>query len=196
MMITVFSFLALFFSNNFIKANILVEPYLGMAFFGEGDLRFDSEKDTLEYSGLFLGSRLGYEYLGLMLGADYGVSSFDLQNSKISAIKDKVRRTDLGLVLGYKFPILLRIWAKWILQSTIEGNKNKTSEYFPKNATYEGSGQSFGIGWTGVPYLSFNFEYRFILYEDAKFNDINATNYHDKLDLRDFFVSVSIPITF
>ena len=201
MLITLCLFIMLSFSNTLVQASVLVEPYYGMAFSGRGDFSVDFEGNTSEvisfkYSGLFPGARLGYEYLGLMLGTDYAVSSFQLKDAKENS-KDNVARTDWGLVLGYNFPLIpLRIWAKWILQSKLKGRNKDPKAIFSKDSHLSGGGQSLGIGWKVIPLISFNLEYRSVEYDDYKRNGRKVADYTNKLDLHDFFFSVSVPLTF
>ena len=197
-MMVMFLLIAFSFSGTFVKAGILVEPYYGMAFTGDGDFKAELKEVTLEYSALFPGFRLGYQHLGFMLGADYAFSSFKLEETKDTKHKETVERTDFGLVLGYSFPIMpLRFWAKWILQSKLKGSKKNGDEpHFSKDARFAGGGQSLGVGWKFVPFISFNLEYRFISYDDYKRNGKKVENYNNNLDLSDIFFSVSVPLTF
>ena len=191
-------FFGLFLYGSLARADILIEPYMGMSFSGEGDMRLGSTKVDVEYTAPVMGGRLAYENLGLMFGVDYSLASFKMEGKLLSNdFKEKVARSDLGLLIGYKFPALLRIWATWIWQAELEGDEeNSTSRIFEKGIKFEGSGQSFGLGWTLWPFVSLNFEYRYVEYGEYRRNGIKISNYNEKLDLTDFLISFSLPFNF
>ena len=198
MKIKVFFFTFCFFCS-LVKANILIEPYLGRTFSGEGDMSTGLGSLDVEYASLVKGIRLGYEYAGLMLGADYSLSDFKLENRSLAfnrTNKDKVSRNDLGFFVGFNLPMALRFWATWIFQAKLDGDEDSNARIFSKNTTFEGDGQSFGIGLSLLPLLSINLEYTSVEYDEYKTTAMQIGSYNDTLDLSHYILSLSMPISF
>ena len=146
-----------------LKAQYLFEPYLGAALFGDGDAADSTTNHNSSYSSFFYGARLGYQYWGLEVGVDYGRSSFVLENSESqgSVSKDKLLRQDWGVFVGYRFPIFLAIWAKWIPYGTLKGKDAPSpAKIYHHGDDFKGSGRGLGLSWTGLPWISLNVEYR------------------------------------
>ena len=149
------------------QASFLIEPYLGMHFNSEAEA--GSVDDDL--SGVGMGARFGWQNLGLQLGANYKMATFDFDDS------GDADYDHFGLFAGYEFPILIRVWAEYVMSSTLD---------FDNGAEYDdASGSTLGVGYTGLPFVAINFEATNITYED------NAGD----LDLSTYMLSVSLPFT-
>lgn len=181
--IAVFS---LFIFTSTAQAGILVEPYVGYSI----GLSKDYGNTTYDYKTPQFGARLGYQFLGLMAGIDYSLSSsFDLsQKNKTTGATSKVSsdKNQLGLFVGYEFPILLRAWGTYFLDS----NLNKSST--PGKA-YSGNGYALGAGFTGLPFVSLNLEYRSFSYDSSKISG-STTALNPKWTMNEILLSVSLPI--
>lgn len=196
------NFLLLFFLSIFVfagtaKAGILIEPYLGFSLAGSGDTTFGTSKYDHSYSTPTIGGRLGYSMLGFMGGIDYSMQSFDLESEVGSTtFKDGVSKNQLGIFVGYNLPILLRVWGTYYLSSKVEGDDANTASNFI-DSRYEfsdGGGYALGAGFTGLPFVSVNLEYRTIEYDKAELSGANITNYNEKMDLSEILLSVSLPL--
>lgn len=196
------SFLILFFLSLFVfsgntKAGILVEPYLGYSLAGSGDSTFGTTKYDHSYSTPTLGGRLGYGMLGFMAGIDYSMQTFGLE-SEVGSTKfdDDVSKSQLGIFVGYQLPILLRVWGTYFLSSKIEGDDSQASgTLFDSRYEFsDGGGYALGAGFTGLPFVSINLEYRTLEYDKGELSGATITNYNEKLDLSEILLSVSLPL--
>lgn len=139
-----------------------IEPFLGYEM-GHGD------SDDL--SGIQFGARLGGNTLGFMYGVDYTKAT--LENDQTNAETDT---TDLGVVVGYEFPILLRAYYVHFLKSETDSD-------------LEGDGGSkIGIGYTGLPFLAINFEMI-----TRKYDELNGASIAES-EVDTYAISLSIPL--
>ena len=159
------------------KAGVLIEPYVGYAMNGsiEVDVPGADEED---YSGTTLGGRLGYQFLGLFGGIDYRLSNYDVDG-------DELTESQYGIMVGYDFPILVRVWGEYILGG--EGELDSTGS--PK--LKDPSGTILGVGFTGLPFVSLNLEmanYQYGEYDGALIDSGVDT------DMSHILLSVSLPL--
>lgn len=156
------------------QASLLVEPLIGYNL----ATKIGDENGG---SGRAFGGRLGYQNLGLQLGVDYLNSTVEVDD-----VKD-FNTNDFAAFVGYKFPVLLRVYAGYIFSSsgefTLAGSKRKVEE---------GSGQKFGVSFTGLPFVNINFEYRTLSYDKVN----NATVTGNSGDYQSYLVSLSLPLNF
>ncbi|MCF8058531.1 MAG: hypothetical protein K9K67_04490 [Bacteriovoracaceae bacterium] len=196
------SFLILFFLSLFVfssntKAGVLIEPYLGFSLAGSGDTTFGTNKYEHSYSSPTIGGRLGYGMLGFMGGIDYSMQTFDLESERGSTTnKDGVKKSQLGIFVGYNLPILLRVWGTYFLSSSLEGDDPQTASNLI-DSRYEyssGSGYALGAGFTGLPFVSVNLEYRTLEYDKLEVSGTALSTYNEKTDLSEIMLSVSLPL--
>lgn len=163
-----------FFVSTQSKASLLVEPLIGYNL----ATKIGDENGG---SGRAFGGRLGYQNLGLQLGIDYLNSTVDVDD-----VKD-FNANDFGAFVGYKFPVLLRVYAAYIFSSsgeyTFGGSKVKAEE---------GSGQKFGVSFTGLPFVNVNFEYRTLTYDKIGGTAVTGNGG----DFQSYLLSVSLPLNF
>ena len=133
------------------SAGLLIEPVVGynVAKFGVDNPSYDEEKAI----GPSFGGRLGYQKLGFQLGLDYLHSSLDVDDN---AFKENVTSNEWAGFVGFEFPVLLRVYAGYIFAAT--GESKLTGNQ--KLELSEGSGMKLGVGFTGLPFVDINFEYR------------------------------------
>ncbi|WP_127717610.1 outer membrane beta-barrel protein [Halobacteriovorax sp. HLS] len=159
-------------------AGFLVEPLIGYGF-GSGEYA-RSGITTRESSenGVQFGARLGYQMLGLMGGLEFrkssGSYSFDGPTSLNLANQTDAdySGTEFGAFVGYNLPILLRAYigytfsTKWELDgnSWRGGNGDELS----------GNTTTLGVGFTGLPFVSLNLEYRMTSFD--KWTDVSDNN--------------------
>lgn len=173
-LVFVFSFFVFVsFNQNTHAGGFLVEPVLGYSVGGHEV----SNNDT-SYNGVSLGARLGYQFLGLQGGFDYLQSNLSMKDV------DSLTAREMGLFVGYEFPILLRAYAGYIFSSTAKKEASIDQEYT------KGSGTKFGVGFTGLPFIDINFEYRMGDFTELKTNgSTSSTDVTNKA----FMISLSLP---
>jgi hypothetical protein len=147
------------------SAGLLVEPLIGYNF----NYKIDDDKGH----GRAFGGRLGYQNLGLQLGLDYLNSNVDIDG-------DDLETNEFAAFVGYQFPILLRVYAGYIFSADGELGSLEAKE---------GSGTKLGVGFTCLPFVAINFEYR-----SGKFEKINSTSIDT--DFSSFLISLSVPLNF
>lgn len=207
----VFTLLALL-SVNSVHAEFLVEPYVGflrgegektVAFNdGSGSLKMDSE-----YFGPSYGARLGYETMGLIVGLDYSSSSYEVEakartsnatwnSNTIGTEKYDVDDAYLGIFVSYQAPVLFRLWGTYFLavERKLTSDSNGTG-IFKRNDKMEGTGFAIGIGYTAMPFVSINLEYRTIDFEQNTGGVDTTSPTGRKYDSTDsqMLLSVSLP---
>lgn len=165
----------LFLGAQSAQAGLLIEPLVGYSLGGKLG---DDDKTN----GPSLGGRLGYQALGLQLGLDYlqSVQSIDASGY------DDYTSSEFGAFVGYEFPILLRAYAGYIFSATGETKLNTTKYEF-----IEGTGTKFGVGFTGLPFVVINLEYRNGEYGDYKLNGVKQS---DTVKFSSYLLSLSLPI--
>ncbi|MEK6624811.1 MAG: hypothetical protein AABY86_07575 [Bdellovibrionota bacterium] len=147
--------------------------------------------------------------LGLSLGLDYSQSlgAFKYKQDKPSTTtpSDEYTRNDLGLYVGYKFPLLFRVWGTYFLKNKMELDKSGTTESASDSVEIEGKGYALGAGFTGLPFVAVNLEYRAITYDKIKQRNgttvtlpysIAGTAVMNEIEAKDIVLSVSLPLDF
>jgi hypothetical protein len=170
--------LSFFISLPSAKAGLLIEPVVG---FSKGN--FESQDDNEEYptSGLSFGGRLGYQNLGFQLGVDYLSSTLGVDKKGWGDLEV----SEWAAFVGYKFPVMLRVYAGYILRSV--GN----TDYENVDIKLEdGSGTKLGIGFTGLPFVNINFEIRRGTWDQYKLNNITVK---EETTFDTFMIGVSLP---
>lgn len=162
---------------NASQAGIMIEPYLG---YEMGKMK--STGDVGTFNGSQLGLRLAYSapvFFWAGLDATTGVSG--TLKPDVGANEDGKRTTVSGVV-GVDFPILLRAWVGY---SFLDEIKMETT------GKYKGSGTKIGVGFTGLPFLSINFEYL-----NEKFTEVDGFTLSEDLKNDSYIVSISLPLDF
>lgn len=190
-------FVLSFFALNSTQAGIHIEPYLGYSLAGSGDVTVGTSKYDLSYASPTIGGRLGYGMLGFMAGIDYSMQTFDLKSEIGSTeYKDGVKKSQLGIFVGYELPVLIRVWGTYFLSSKVEGDDAPaTNQVFDSNDEFsDGGGYALGVGFTGFPFISVNLEYRTLEYDKYEASGATVVNYNEKADLSEILLSVSLPL--
>jgi hypothetical protein len=159
------------------SASILIEPHVAYQFAGKND---DAVPPTT-FSGSQYGARLGMQTFGLMAGADYTRSNLTIKQTGV-ADKDS-HRDQIGAFVGYKFPILLRVWGTYYFSDKVTA---------PSNDYVSGSGTELGIGFTGLPFLSVNLMYKTSNYDSYSISGTKGT-LSPKEKTSEIALGVSIP---
>ncbi len=137
------------------SADIFIEPWVG---YEGGTFKFDgastamSSSTTPPTSGTITGSnfggRLGFKFLGFMVGGEYSYAGLSEKPSSGSSLSQK--STDGGVFVGFNFPMLLRVYATYFVSSSA------TVDTYVGD--FSGSGYRAGVGFTGLPFVVINVE--------------------------------------
>lgn len=178
--LSLFAFTFLFFAST-ARADLLIEPVVGYNFNAVVD--FEGGERYSGGTGPSFGGRLGYQNLGLQLGLDYLNSSLDLDDEDIDKNIDS---NEWAAFVGFKFPIFLRVYAGYIFSATAETEDSLGQEYeFSK-----GSGYKAGIGFTGLPFVNINVEYRSGTFDEIEVDGAEADN---SADFQSIMIGLSLP---
>ena len=167
--------LGLAFGTN-AHADLLIEPLAGYSF---GKFTTNAAGvDDATLNGTSYGGRLGYSNLGLQLGVDYLNSNLNIEDDN-----DDLKASEWGAFVGFKFPVLFRVYAGYVFSGTGElGNMDLE----------KGSGAKFGVGFTGLPFININLEYRKITYDEIKVGSVELS---DEYGYNAYMISLSLPFT-
>ena len=166
-------------------ASLLLEPYLG---YYTGSVTCCSPSLSRNQNGVAYGARVGYENLGFMIGLDamtgnWSVASGGGQDS------GSTTPTDLGIFVGYNFPVMVRIYGEYGFSAQ---NKYTIDGY---STTDKGTNIKLGVGFTVYPMVSINLEYisdTYTKYSDSTSSGNNSPNITDAM----YGLSISVPLTF
>jgi len=175
--------LSMFYFAESVNAGTLIEPYAGLHM-GSSLARESVTKD-FTLSGTAVGARVGFQNLGLMVGLNAKMSSFTFKHDTSGFDGKAFDVTTYGAFVGYDFPILLRLWAEYVLAGTGE------VEDLGKYTTV--SGTRFGVGYKVFPFISLNFELGNLEYTDYEPDAGGTSTDIDKATT--YFFSISIPLT-
>lgn len=155
------------------QAGIHVEPFLGYSLSGD----WKAGSTSTDYSGgPHLGARLGYGMLGFFIAGEYEQGSMTLDSNP----ELDIDQTNLGLALGYEFPILLRVYGTYVFDAKAEANSSE----------YKGTGLKLGVGYTGLPFLAINFEM-----SSASYDELNGNSLTTERETEYYTINVSIPLS-
>lgn len=163
------------------RADLLVEPYLGLHPFNS---RIKTGGANYELSGVGLGARIGFNSYGLMGGVNfrYGVYDIDGIDNTVELYKH------ISAFLGYNMKNNFRLWLEFIFTSETAFEKSAAGS--GGISAEDGNGIGFGFGYYGIPYGSINFEFSYVRY--AKYS--TGASSSDKMTLS--MISYSIPFAF
>lgn len=164
------------------QAGVLLEPVLGYSF-----TKIDPKEGSADNGrGPSIGGRLGYQNLGFQLGLDYLQSTINVDEKRY---KEDLKTSEFGAFVGFEFPVLLRVYAGYIFSATGEakydGGLGKETLKFE-----DGTGTKFGVGFTGLPFVDINFEYRKGKFGEYKLGGVKTT---EDTDFSSFMVGISLP---
>jgi hypothetical protein len=143
------------------NASLLIEPVVGYSygkFNSEVEIGPVSEKNDDSLSGTSYGGRLGYQNFGFQIGLDYLASNMSYDSNDL-------KTQEWGGFVGFEFPILVRVYAGYVFSGSgtaefedVDGDVNLKG----------GTGPKIGVGFTLLPFLDINVEYRRISYDSKE----------------------------
>lgn len=169
------------------QAALLIEPVLGYNMAANSKLDVVGEPDSSGGKGIGYGGRLGYQNFGFQLGLDYLSNSIDMnEDSLYDANFDS---SEFGAFVGFEFPVFVRIYVGYIFSANAETKTSSGDKWeFSK-----GSGYKVGLGFTTIPFIDINLEYRAVTYDE---HETLAAKSKDALDFSAVLLSLSVPLTF
>lgn len=174
-------FITFIFSSNPAKAELLVEPFAGVAFNSSAELG----GNEFSFTGSSVGGRLGFLKHGFSLGLDGRRNAWSFEPDSGGADTDYTFN-QLGFFVGYELPSLVRFWVNYVF--SMEGVNDDDDDLKLK----EGSGLVFGVGFKIIPFMSLNFELSNLTTTKAE----TATSEGDfDADYTGYTISLSIPVS-
>jgi hypothetical protein len=176
------------------KASLLIEPHVAYGMLGTSDYTLLGQTLKITYSGPQYGARLGFQTFGLMGGVDYTRSSLKFKTEILGTTTESDdNRDQVGVFVGYKFPILLRVWGGYYFTDKVT---SATSNSQSHNGDYtSGTGTELGVGFTGLPFLSVNLMYRTSSY-DTNYNAATGakTTISPAMKTKEIALGFSLPL--
>ncbi len=161
-------------------AGIHIEPYVGYV---SGKIDDGTTKDDV--SGMGYGARLGWNTLGLMYGGEFQSGKL---KAKTTPTSTDMTPTDMGVFVGFNFPILLRVYGTYFFSSTVSTSSGGTS-----SKVKDGSGMKLGVGYTGLPFLAINFEMYNSEYSKAESGG-TTSDLNPKFKANTYMLNISLPL--
>ncbi len=175
------------------QAGVLVEPYLGLGFGGDGHSKSGTVRTDFDYGvSPLAGLRAGYRLWDIDLGLDASYQMATLDGSRLSGTdliltsEEDVKKSQVGVFFGYNLPIPMRVWATYYFMGSMKYDND--SKYT------SGSGYAFGSSYTGLPLVAINLEYRLVKYDEIE-SAAGVTSTGDAR-LGEMLLSVSVPFNF
>ncbi|UYL07498.1 outer membrane beta-barrel protein [Bdellovibrio sp. SKB1291214] len=162
-------------------AGVMIEPYLGYEMGSHTDVNPTAKTELVN-----MGARLAWTAPALLwLGVDYnlGVSGKYKPDGQTNS---DAKRNTLYAVAGIDFPILLRGWIGYGLSSEIKTDS-------PSDTSFKGKPVKVGVAFTGLPFLSLNFEY---IMENLDKSTSGGVDNNSPGKMDSYMLSVSLPLHF
>lgn len=177
-----------FLASTSASAGILVEPYIG---FEKGKTISENGVNSATHDGTaaVVGGRFGYTLPILFwVGLDYSLTTGGKGKSADAVLFQDYdyKRSDLYLVAGFDFPILVRAWLGYGLMNDLTTDQAGTS-----TKINGGTHTKLGVGFTGLPLVSINLE----LYNHAP-NKADGNSFAAGSSFKDagFTLTASLPL--
>lgn len=168
-------------------AGVLLEPVLGYSF-GKSETDLPGTNED-KFKGSSYGARVGYQNLGLQLGIDYLRSSVELDDNDF---KENLSVNEFAGFVGFEFPVLIRVYAGYIFSANGETEADYGAGNGKEKVKFtDGTGMKAGIGFTGLPFVDINFEYRKGTF--TEFKDRTNGKQSVDTDYNAFMIGVSLP---
>ena len=168
------------------QAGVMIEPFVSYGVSGELDVNTaHGVKGDVNF--LSFGARLAYQMLGFFVGGEYAMyPEKTISSTGTSTGNFKYKMNGISAVAGYEFPLLLRAYAGYTFSYT--GTLTGTNQ-----ADFEkGDGFLLGAGYTGLPFISINLEFRSHNIKESVVSGV-TTNNVDGTDTQ-ILLGVSAPI--
>ncbi len=193
-----------FITINTAIAGIWIEPYIGYKF-GSYDATLKNYVGaaaiangdyTVDMTGYAVGGKLGYAVPFLAIGLEYQMGQLNKKINKKPAAStlvdnDRYDTTVLGAFVTFTAIPLINVWAGY--QFSI---KWKDTNGPDKGDTISGSGYGVGAGFTGLPFLSINLDYKAYTMNKEKSGGTTTnlpSNNKNEYEGEEIMLSISLP---
>jgi len=100
----------------------------------------------------------------------------------------KIFQRERGGFIGYEFPVLFRVYAGYIFS----GTGTTKADDGTKIEFNEGTGSKVGVGFTGLPFVDINLEYRQMKYPEMT---LGSTDTDTDTTYSTIMLGLSLPFT-
>jgi hypothetical protein len=168
------------------SAGLLLEPVVGYTL---GKFQVDKTGMSEEKAnGASYGGRIGYQNFGFQLGLDYLHSNL---NADDNDYKSPLKSNEFAGFVGFEFPILLRVYAGYIFSANGQTKADYGAGAGKQTVKFsDGSGVKVGVGFTLLPFLDINVEYRKGTFGEFK---AGSTKENVDTDFSGLMVGLSLP---
>lgn len=116
------------------------------------------------------------------------------QNVDDNDFKEKLSTTEYAAFVGFEFPVLLRVYAGYIFagnaDTKLRTDINDGAGIQDHKIKFDGvTGTKLGVGFTLLPFVDINFEYRKGKLKDGKIGGMGLQD----TDYSSYMVGVSLP---
>ena len=194
------TFFLLAFSTNS-KAFVYVEPFVGVNILGNEEMTSNNMLVSYDRTGYFYGAKLGIPVMpGLVFGGEFrnGETAGELTQPVTGFTDATFDTSSIGIYLSYNAIPLLNFWGTYYLVNDQEISiSNNTT--IVTGSTYSGSRYALGVGYTGFPFISINFEYSFFEFDEVEVDGTVHQLPNTAFDITtnkgsEFLVSISVPL--
>lgn len=169
-------------------AGLYLEPYVG---YEKGDVTGTANGPfDQDVSGTQFGAKVGFNTMGFAVGVDGAQVSLAGEDNLANPDDMDFKGTDLGAFVQFTFPVMFKVSASYIFSSKAEDDTNVNGV----KTKIEGKGFKFGVGFTGLPFVSINLDMINVNYDDITYGGTAITD--ADLDRKTFMLSLSLPLSF
>ena len=160
---------------------LYLEPYMGLGMSVSEEIQgpeliFDGFSIN---PGLKIGATTMFTFISLGIETSYQDSTAEAGSSG----RDRdLSRTDYSVFGVFEFPILFRVFGKYIVGSKLA---------IGSTDVIDPSGYGFGAGYTGLPFFSLNLEYRTLSWNKIK---RNGSELNTNGEINEIILSLSFPL--
>ena len=172
--------LLFFFLTLQANAKLLLEPYVGLG----KSISDQIQEPNANFNSFSInpGVRIGMTtmFTFISFGGDFSYQSSTLEEDPSERELD-LKRVDYSAFAAFEFPVLFRVFGKLIIASSLDMGETRA---------IDPSGYGLGIGFTGMPFLSMNLEYR-----NLTWNKVNTNETESSTDgeISEIILSLSLP---
>ena len=134
-------------------------------------LKFDNTSSKQDMNGAGFGVGVGYSFVGFYSMLEYETIPVSSDNTSV----DGESLNNIGIVLGYEFPILLNVWLNYVVNSEINNIK--------------GSGTKIGFGYSIAPMIQL-----YVEIFDLKYDELGGVSLSNNFKVTGQQVGIQIPL--
>lgn len=182
------------------NALLYVEPYAAYRLGTQTRTIANSEYEW-STKGTAIGARLGTSIIPLItMGVQYEMGSRDQSldvgptGTTTGDTGSEFDDTHLGIFAAFTSLPLFNVWGTYFLSSELEYTKDNNASTV--GTVLSGGGYGVGAGFTGLPFLSINVDYRMFSYDESETSAGVTSTLTNEVDVTEIMLSVSSPWDF